>query len=55
MKKEKNKKQDKCWLHDSPLYKCEHSKCKMVHCKFCDVYPCGSKAKTFIFKTRKKK
>ncbi len=31
-----------CWLHEKPLYKC--SKCKMVHCEDCQVYPCGSKA-----------
>lgn len=46
-------KKSTCWLHNSPLYKC--SKCKMVHCKSCDVYPCGAKAKTFIFKLNKKK
>jgi len=32
----------KCWLHNKPLYKCLI--CKLVHCKDCQVYPCGKNA-----------
>lgn len=46
-------KKSTCHLHDSTLYKC--SKCNMVHCKKCEYYPCGDKAKTFIFKLKKGK